>query len=567
MEYFCKAKLPNLEDFKKEFNSLEDNIEYYPIINFLLDEHSTIKYLKYLPKINSLCNYVINYCSYRYSRDEAKNLKIKEEIRTCDELIDKFIEIYKKLRPLIKQIDCHELKDKNGNLYFNDLANNQYLSNFCVDIGEFDYGMVLTGIYREMINWQNQFINVVLNSKNENDKNYSELFKQEIMIQDCNESDIIKFPPINEVMNNNIIKYSYQKNYGVIFYNYELIEEELSSIILPSIKRLISDNEKCLRYVTYQYEGFRGNKSNIITRFIEKYKPKELDIEELKIIYNYKHDWEKNDNKKIINFLFSLQILIDIILENNYNNNELIINIIEEKNQNENIYILKYFFDLGKDKNLFTVDTLINIFNIFEIICWDKIKENLMDIYLMDINEKIKKKIDNFFLNENKENKGNSINENNQKIITKRNLSIAIRRYVSRYLAGKRGQTEINENNNLIYYLSKQELWDDYGFVYNEEFEVELGMIFGYEDNNLKICVGQATKLYEYLGGDKSLLSEYFTKLEELEEKNPNDDEKNNNLINEDKKSENNEEEDNGEEDAENDDDDESDNNDNEIGY
>ena len=92
-------------------------------------------------------------------------------------------------------------------------------------------------------------------------------------------------------------------------------------------------------------------------------------------------------------------------------------------------------------------------------------------------------------------------------------------------------------------------------------------MIFGYEDNNLKICVGQATKLYEYLGGDKSLLSEYFTKLEELEEKNPNDDEKNNNLINEDKKSENNEEEDNGEEDAENDDDDESGNNDNEIGY
>ena len=64
-------------------------------------------------------------------------------------------------------------------------------------------------------------------------------------------------------------------------------------------------------------------------------------------------------------------------------------------------------------------------------------------------------------------------------------------------------------------HLSKQELWDEYGFVDNEEFEEELTMIFEYNESNSMICVGQATKLYEYLGGDNSLLNEYFGKLEE----------------------------------------------------
>ena len=559
MKYFSKTKLPSLKDFKNKFNSLEDNQDYYPIIDYLLDDNSTIKKIKYLPIINSLCNKIINYCSYRYSRDEAKKLKIKDEIRTSDELIDKFITIYEKIRPSIQQIDCHQLKDKHGNLYFNDLRNNQYLSNFCVDIGEFDYGMVLTGIYREMINWQNQFINIVLNSKNENHKNYSELFEQKIMIQDCNENDIIKFPPINEIMNNIIIKNSYQKNYGVIVYNYQLIEEELSSIILPSIRRFISDNEKCLRYVIYQFEGFRGNKSNIITNFLEKYKPKELNNEELKIINNYKNNYEKNNNKKMTNFLFSLQILIDIILENNYDKNELLINIIEEKNQNDNINILKDLFDIGKDKDLFTVDTLLNVFNIFEMICWEKIKENLMDVYLMDIDEKNLKTIDDYFSNESKDN--NNQNINNPKIITKRILSTALRRFVSRYLSGKRGQIEINENHNLIYYLSKHELWDNYDFILNEEYEVELSKIFGYEDNNPnpKILVGQATKLYDHLGGDKNLLNEYFSKLEE--EKKP-DKEENDNLILEVEDNKKDEEEHKKDEDEDEDDNNDDDNND-----
>ena len=556
MKYFKISKLPDIDDFRREFNSLEENIEYYPILNYLLEENSKIKNLKYLPTFNELCNNIINSYSYKLTREEAKNIKIKEEMKMYEELIDKFITYYQKLRPLIKQYECHTFSDKNKRMYFNDLFNSQYLSNFCVDIGEFDYGMVLAAMYKEMINWQNHFINAVINSKNINHKNYSALFEQEIMIQDCQESDIIKLPHLKDVMNNIIIKNSYQKNYGVIHYNYDLIEDELAAEILPSIKKFVSDNNTCLRYIVYQFEGLRGNKSNIMTIFIEKYRARELTDKELEIIMKYKNHFEKRESKKMTEFLFSLQILIDIILEKNYPKTELISKIIEQNNINESLNILMDFFNDPLDNELFTVDSLINIYNIFELICWEKIKDNLEEDYLMELNNNIKQKIDDFF----------SKNENKH-IITKQKLSTAIRRLISRYLAGKRGQKEIDEKNQLYYYLSKQELWDEYGFVDNEEFGIELNAIFESNENNSNVIIGQAIKLYEYLGGDQFLLSKYFSKFEEdkqKKEKDGNDDnnsdifqdeneDKENNIINnkDDNESDNYDEDDNDDENEE----------------
>ena len=522
MKYFCKTKLPEINDFEKDFKSLEENKEVYPIINFFLDKNSNIKYLSYLPTINKLCNHVINYCSYRFSREEAKVKLIKNEIKIDDKLIDDFIDIYNKLRPIIKMYECHEFKDKNGNLYFNDLRNEQILSNFCVDIGEFNYGMVLASLYKEMINWQNQFINIVLNSKNKYHNNYSDLFKQKIMIQDCNENDIVKFPS-NDIINEIIVKNSCQKNYGIIYYDFNLIEEELASIILPSIKKFYSDkDDNYLRYVIYQYEGFRGNKSNIITNFIEKYSVRELNNEELRIILNFKNKYEKKEEKKMINILFSLQILIDIILEKNYNKNDLLSKIIENNNNDGSLDILKPLFD--KNRELFKVDSLISIFNILEIICWEKIKKNLTEDYLMDINEIIKDKYDKLY------------KEGKFIIFSREKLSIAIRRFISRYLSGKRGQNEINEKNNLKYYLSKQELWDQIGIINNEQFDKELNKLFSDDGSNDMIYVGQAVNLYEHLGGDKSLINEYYKQIGQIGElKEENLIDNNNILFNKDK--------------------------------
>ena len=147
----------------------------------------------------------------------------------------------------------------------------------------------------------------------------------------------------------------------------------------------------------------------------------------------------------------------------------------------------------------------MNIFNIFEIICWEKIKYNLSESYFLEINENTKNYINNYF----------NMIDNERKLISKTKLATAIRRFISRYLSGRRGDNEIDEKNKLILYLSKEELWDEYGLVHNEEFENEINEIFSEEGNNSTILVGQAIKLYDILGGDMSIIHEYFDKIED----------------------------------------------------
>ena len=516
--YFTNIKLPSLEDFKKEFYYNKNNKDYYPIINYILDDNSPIKYLKYLPKINELCNFMINYCSYKYTREEANSIKIKDEIKDKDDLINEFMDIYDELRKFVNNYECHKFENEKGHKYFNSLLKEkyQYLSNFCVDIGEFNYGMVLVSIYRNMIYWQNSFINKVIYSNNESHKKYKELFENEIMIQDSNEDCIIKLPSKDDLIPKYILKNVNQNKYGILIYNFKLIEEELASDILPNIRKYVSDNDKCLKYVVYQYEGFRGNKDNIITIFNEKYERKELTEEENLLIIKYIEEHDK-ETKKIINFWFSLQILIDIILENNYNGEMLISNIINKNNQFENLNILNELFgeenmanNKIKDKKLFKVNSMLSIFYWFEFICWNKIKENLSPSYLIDIDKNIKEKIDNFF------------NDKNNKIITKANLSTAIRRFVSRYLSGKRSENEIKETNNIIYYLCKEELWDEKDLVNNPEFDKELSLLFDTDKSLYMISVGQATKVYEYLGDEIQLNEERNEKNQSIFAKLPN---------------------------------------------
>ena len=206
-----------------------------------------------------------------------------------------------------------------------------------------------------------------------------------------------------------------------------------------------------MRYVIYQFEGFRGNQSNIITQFIEKYKPDKLIDEEIKIIFNYQKENKKNNN--FINILFSLQILINYILENNSNKNELLSQIISSINsqnkKDENMQILYELFNNKEiqNKNLFKVNSLMNIFNIFELLCWDKIKENLEKEYKTKLNETIIKKFDSFYAN-----------KENERYITKIKLATALRRFISRYLTGKRNEKESKEKKKFNALFKKRRI-------------------------------------------------------------------------------------------------------------
>ena len=528
LKYFYTSEFPNQEDFIKKFNELNNKEEKYPILYTIINDKSfreKIELMKNIPIMNKICNFMINYCSFRYSREEAKKLKINEHNNDFEKVFENlkdFKEFYKNIISYIKNEKLNEIDEK-----FDTLKDELTLSDLCVDSGEKNYGYILLLIYQKMSIWQNSFIEFIINSKNEDLKKYKEIFETKIMIQNCEEEHIIKLPQFeNEFKkedkkkdNINLMKLiknnSYRKE-NKIFYNYEDIEEQLGSDILPKIKSFKNE----FRTVIYQYETFIGKRRGIITNFIDKYKQRKLSEKELQLIIKY-IEKRKND-LDIKNMLFCLQILIDIILEHSYEINITIFSIIAKFENIPGAEIIRNLCDENNNEdNLFTIDCLIDLIDIIQLFCWDNIKENLDVNFFNDIDENIKEKLDKHF-------DKNNLEKNNFKI-SKIDFCSAIRIYVSRYLGGKNNEN-MNPKNDLNIYLKKMELWTNNYDIINIENEIDT--IF----KGIKVELSQAIKIYDYLGGDKCKLEEIMIKYKE--KKDEKNDINNKNNIDEEKEKE-----------------------------
>ena len=252
-----------------------------------------------------------------------------------------------------------------------EINTNSPISHFLVDEGEFGHGMVLAAIYKKLIELQNTFLNQIINSKSEILSCFKEQLNQEIMIQDATFNEIIDLNKINnDVLNDIIVKNTIPNifnnlktekklnfdNIRSFEHDYENIEKELGSLLLPGLRKFKSDD---LRFVTYKYEGFRGNKSSIITNFNEKYPQRELNKDQIQYIFNYinKEDLidKKNNSikKNVKKIVFSLQLLIDYIQRENYDKYESLFDIIKKLPKQINICedIKQLFKDGNKNEN------------------------------------------------------------------------------------------------------------------------------------------------------------------------------------------------------------------------
>jgi len=88
---------------------------------------------------------------------------------------------------------------------------------------------------------------------------------------------------------------------------------------------------------------------------------------------------------------------------------------------------------------------------------------------------------------------------------TKKDLAMAVRRFISRYLAGKSEEADINENRDLAYEIEREDLWDE------EILEkVDLQIAVGERIRKFKLKVGQAYEFYKLINQkDKQLIEEY----------------------------------------------------------
>ena len=553
IQYYFVSDNVNINTFNDKFNSFEENKKKYALTNILINKNFDINKgaikMKYLDNINKLGNLLLNIYSFKISREKGKNITLKKELNNIIEIyneinslkindeetfvndyINPFLESWKGIKEKSIQYKCKLLVNFEKGETPLDLSIDKPICYFLTDDGDQDGGMFLASAYQNFIEWQNKFINDII-SKNSIKgilNSYIPKLEQEIYVQDATKEEIINiddstYKTLNDLIlscsmrnifsKNNTINYS---NYNDIIYDLDYIEEEMGKIILPRLKKFKHDK---IRFITYLYEGFRGNNSSVLVDYNEKYNEKDLNEEEKKCINELIK--ENNNNSKFFSEVFSsLQILMNQILKENYEKNCKIYEII--KSLPNYIIINDNLLNLFRNKyeeneDIFSLNSLVSIFEYFEAICWKEINKNILPDYKLDLPDKIKDYILEYF---------ESI-KNEKKVVNKKNFTYCLRKLMSRFIVGTRQEIDIKSDVELKLYIEREDLWNK-EVINSNSFEVEIYEIF-----KQKILIGHAWELYNILKGDDILNIELYKDKENKLGNNNNENNLNNENYNE----------------------------------
>ena len=527
IQYYTVSYVQDFNTFIDKFKELKENEDNYFIINTLIkredDFTKDVMNMKNLININKLSNTLLTIYSFKISREDGKNLKLKNELENIvekyneinpDKIKEKiFIENY--IEPFIKswnsiksksvQYKCRILRDlEKGELPL-DMKIDLPLCYFLVDDGAIDGGMFLASAYQHFIEWQNNFIDIIIeNNRIKGIHNsYISQLEQEVNVQEATKDEIIQlddniYKALNELIyttsmrniisKDNTINY---KNYNDIIYDFDYIEEELGKLILLGIKKFRKNK---IKFITYLFEGFRGENSSVLVDYNTKYEQRELNDDEKYILNKFA---KEHDSNKFNNDVFSsLQILMNEILKENYEKNYTINKVIESLPE----YIilnqeLKKMFENSSqfgNQQIFSIDTLVPIFEYFEALCWKSIKNNILPDYQLKLPEETKNYVKEYFKN----NKDNLININN--------FTNALRKLISRALTGSREDIEIDPKIKLKLHIGKEEFWPK-NMTEKDEFIKQI-----YDICKDDLIIGNCLELFNSLSGDNILNNGMF---------------------------------------------------------
>ena len=524
IKYYTVSNIININAFVNKFNSLEQNKNRYALINILIDREKDITRnaikMKSLENINNLVNLLLKIYSYKISREDARKkilknelkyikdkyneinpIKINNEEEIINNYIDPFIKSWDKIKDTSNQYKCRLLRDFEKGEKPLDMKLENALCYFLVDDGD-KKGMFLASAYQNYILWQNNFINKILR-KNEMTgilNSYKSQIEQEVEVQKATKDEILNiddntFKKLNEL----IVKYSKRnifgdknkidyRKYNDIVYNFDFIEEELGRIILPGIKKFKNDK---IKFNTYLFEGFRGGNCTVLTDYNTQYIQRGLTEDEKESLNELIK--ENNNSQFYIDVFASIQILINEIIKDNYEQNHLIYKIIEKLPNyiilnGEFTKLLKNRINKNPEDKCFSVNALVSIFEYFEALCWKEIKKNIFLDYQSELPEDEKQKIVEYF---------NKLTED--KIINKKNFTTALRRLISRNIAGFREEIDIKSDSLLSLYITREDLWSKEIFD-NESFDMEI-----YQICTDEIKIEHCFNLYNVLDGDNIL--------------------------------------------------------------
>jgi hypothetical protein len=318
--------------------------------------------------------------------------------------------------------------------------------------------------------------------------------EKKIDVQSAKTNDVLDFDDIRDIF----IEYIYENsrrnilrednsinymNYKQYLYDFDSIEKILGELLLPGKVRF-NDIEN-LKYVTYCFEGFRKNKSSILSDFINKYNQIPLTLEKKQIIYDIIKDKLGEQNDELQKILFSMQLLIYFVIKERQIETDEIKTVIGDLPTYVNLSNeCKEFF---QNPNLrIKFEELMDVYSYLELLCFDPIIKNLRDNYKKPIDENQSKMVLSLF------------DEKKFILITKETLAIACRRFISRYLVSNRDDTEYEEKKPLSSFLIRYEFWPKSFMEKEDKLETDV-TTFG----SANLIVGQIFELYNLMNIDE----------------------------------------------------------------
>ena len=506
LKYFTYTKYRTKNDFLNSLGPEGICALKYPLLYKYLKDEEGPKLMKYLPAFNEFTNYMVDYYSYKISREDARTRTLENEeiFKQIDSNKFKpFKEAWDKIKIYATKYKCqNEMEIKN-------LNNKDKLICFLNDANEFGNGMYLASACQNFISWQNNFLEYIISSAAHNGilHCYIDNMKNRIPVQEANPNQILLIENCFKNSNyNNFddLLYSFSKRkifnengkidylkYNLFEYDFSLLEEELAKLILPG--KCLFENEDKLNFVTYWGEGFIGGKSESLIKFYTKYPQKDLNEEDKNIIFEYLKTINTRNNNDFKEFFGSMQLIIFYLINNNFKEDEKTSNIISEAPDYLDIDkdCLNFFNGVGKE---FKANQIMNIFFYIEHLCFDTLIENIRIEYKKPIEKSVVDEIKKKLINESQPEDKISLND----------LAAPLRRFISRYLVGNKEVIDVNENNTLDFQLGRIDLWGEkYGNLDNLIQLVSEKI----KNFNLKVC--HALDFYNIIGEqdkqDKSL--------------------------------------------------------------
>ena len=505
LKYFIYTKYRTMDDLLKMLGPEKEYSRKYPLLHQYLQDNTKTKKLKYLPAFNDFTNYIVNYYSCQISRQLAKDKLLKDakimNEQGFNDKLKEFKSAWGNIKNYATKYKCKDtMKPKS-------LDENDSLIYFLNDDGELGYGMYLAAACQNFIEWQNNFLQPIIDSENQSRtlNYYIRNLNNKVPVQDAmNEILLIDNFGKSEFNDFNDILYTFSRRnifnsegeinylkYNSFKFDFSSIEEELGEIFLPG--KCLFEDEDHLNFMSFWGEGFRGGKSDTLSTFYLKYKQVDLTEDEINSIIKYIKKTSKNNNINFTEFFGSLNLLIFHLEEKREISTKPISTILLEKPPYLKISndCLSFFQNEG---NQLGVNKLMNIFFYIEHLCFNDLCKNLQPDYKINIPHETEEKIKNKLLKEKKKEEKYSIKD----------LAAALRRFISRYLVGNRQDIEIDQKRELYFELTRLDLWEEkYGQLVNLEelIKEQLG--------EFKLNVGQAFALYEIIGDeDKKYIKE-----------------------------------------------------------